>query len=310
MSGVLDRAVHRWRANQLRHYMDSYRRVYGAGGIVVVDSAVDPKGYELYRVDAEDDVSSATYVRMDGPRRRLGSIGCCCGLSCYKVADSGTPEVPSVHPSNALFDVEPQSLDRFAKKHGFRRGDISSPIDFEHRASAREARDLELQLVNPLEVEGKTASGGVFGGASGEAANDVASRWPDGRGAFDGVPGFSGGYYGQTFGKKPAVAVVEPVGAAQRGCEDASVELCVEAEVLSLEEPAGADGAGSVPGGEVGDEPVPTLGRAYMVSGGADPMLGSTSVRFVAPADEEPAVEIVVSGPECLVDGTVDLVVV
>ncbi len=114
--------------------------------------------------------------------------------------------------------------------------------------------------------------------ATGEAAIDVASRWPDGRGAFDGVPGFSGGYYGQTFGKKPAVAVVEPVGAVQRGCEDASVELCVEAEVLSLEEPAGADGADS---GEVVDEPVPTLGRAYMVSGGADPMLGSTSVRFV-----------------------------
>ena len=128
MSGILDRAVHRWRANQLRHYLDSYRRVYGAGGFIVFDAAVDSSRFELARVDMEEDALVAYHVRVSGGAPDRAHARCCCGADCVRAAADRDSEVPPLATPEASIVLDGEDVSSL-RELGFRDGDILGPVD-------------------------------------------------------------------------------------------------------------------------------------------------------------------------------------
>ena len=173
MSGVLDRAVHRWRANQLRHYMDSYRRVYGAGGFIVLDAAIDPSRFELARVDVEEDALVAYHVRVSGGTPDRPHTRCCCGLDCVRPTpdrDSAVPPLASPEASLVIDGEDVTSL----RELGFRDSDIVGPVD------SGGVSDLYPEFMRRMrgspgpEIEGETAGLAAGRGGDEDASSAVS----------------------------------------------------------------------------------------------------------------------------------------
>jgi len=108
--------------------MDSYRRVYGAGGLFVFDAAVDSSRFELARVDMEEDALVAYHVRVSGGAPDRAHARCCCGADCVRAAADRDSEVPPLATPEASIVLDGEDVSSL-RELGFRDGDILGPVD-------------------------------------------------------------------------------------------------------------------------------------------------------------------------------------